>query len=221
MSEADKSPICVAIILSCHKYLSSRAFDQDITELPFEFRYFVGERDPRRFTNIALPTNVVELPCKDNYESLVFKVHEAIKWVSSNLEFDYILKTDDDIIFDSELILNLYDKILSNSVDYGGHFVRPEKMPLWSYMHQHSCEDPILKCIPAVSPQLPYASGGAYFLSKKAVNAYLNHFPLMRKDIIFEDGFMGACMQECPSHDDIRQGRWVDNDFRDAFQWDG
>ena len=216
MAPTDKYPTCVAIILSCRKYLSTRVAGQNMDDFPFEFRYFVGECSS--YDHIALPVNIIQLPCPDNYEGLVFKVYEAIKWVDQNLDFEYILKSDDDIVFDPKSILKLYNKVVDQSIDYAGSFKRPPPSS-WSYLHRGCCDDPILNSIPVLAPQEQYASGGGYFLSKRAVKAYLDHFSLMRKDLIFEDGFMGACLKNCPVADTIRQGRWSD-DFRKAFVWD-
>ena len=117
---------CVALIVSCHKYLHTRAQQQDTSALPFDFKVFVGKSHS---SNLALPLNTIELPCKDNYESLPQKVYEAIKWAKANLSFDYILKTDDDIVFNTAVIKDVFSIITHAKADYAGCFDR-QKLPL-------------------------------------------------------------------------------------------
>ena len=206
---------CVALIMSCRKYLYTRAANQDTSNLPFEFKYFIGE-DPS--SNLALPLNTIELPCNDNYESLPHKVYEAIKWAKANLNFDYILKTDDDIIFNTAAIKDVFSIITDTKADYAGCFDRG-KLPTYSYSHLGACEDPIMRRIPMLSPQCPYASGGGYFLSRKAVDAYLQAYPSLPKQIIYEDRMMGEYLNASSISQNILVQRIPKQEYKKAFYW--
>lgn len=207
---------CVALIISCRKYLYTRAAKQDTSALPFDFKYFIGE-DPS--SNLALPLNTIELPCNDSYESLPHKVNEAIKWAKANLNFDYILKTDDDTVFNAPAIRDVFSIVTSRQVDYAGSFSR-SKLPLYSYSHLGSCEDPILRCIPMLGPRSPYASGGAYFLSARAVDAYLDVYSSIPDHLIYEDGVMGECLSASSIFKDIVVQPFPPDEYRKAFFWD-
>lgn len=204
---------CFGIILSCDKYLNTRAEKQNTADLPMPYRYFVGDGVK------SIRGDVVGLKCPDNYESLHYKVYESIKWVDSNTEYDYILKTDDDIIFNRSNIEKIYKKIIESECDYCGNFtlVQNGYMSDW---HFGKCYDKIINKTHILCPKTYYASGGAYFLSRKFVKQYLNIFPTLNKNLIYEDAFMGVAFNECKKIDNslkILDG--VNRDILEAFNW--
>jgi hypothetical protein len=87
-----------------------------------------------------LEGNVLHLPCRDDYDSLIYKVREFCRWALSQ-QFDYVFKCDDDTFV-------VVDRLLS--FDPGGH--------------DYIGIDPV----DHVNPK--FASGGAgYWLSRRAV----------------------------------------------------
>lgn len=207
---------CFAIIISCFKNIN-KINNQATSNLPFDYSYFLGQSN--QDSSINKPHQ--KLDCKDNYESLIFKVFKAIQWVNKNEDYDYILKTDDDIIFNKEKINSLYKNIYQSDIDYTGFFnVNSYTLNKSYYSNYHfgKCEDQQINNTPVLCPAMnTYASGGAYFLSKKAVNKYLNEFPKEDKKLIFEDLLMGKILN---SQDNLKIERGLNNEFREAFKWE-
>ncbi len=207
---------CFAIILSCKKN-AEKMKAQNLDGFPFDYSYFIG--NDRSLTE-SINKNIKIAKCKDNYESLIFKTYESIKWVDENIEYDYILKTDDDIVFDNHKIEKLYKKIHSNNIDYTGYF-NEDSNSLYAYYsgyHFDKCEGPEINKNPVYCPpNNPYASGGAYFLSKLAVKKYLKQFPFEDKQLIFEDLLTGKILNNEPI---LNISRDFNKEIREAFSWD-
>lgn len=208
---------CFAIVLSCFKNYKKIEFDS-ASNLPFDYRYFIGKPNHPTAQLINKKTQTVD--CPDNYESLIFKVHESIKWVNENIKYDYILKTDDDIKFNQDKIKAIYKKIKSSNIDYTGFFnVSPitTNKDFYSRYHFGKCEDSTINSTPILCPAMnSYASGGAYFLSKKAVSEYLENFGSRSRSVIFEDFITGEIMNNCKS---INISRDLNEEIREAFCW--
>jgi hypothetical protein len=207
---------CFTIILSCHKEMD-RIKSQDTSQLPFDYSYFVGNDE--RPINVP-EKNITQLSCLDNYESLIFKVYESIKWVDSNIEYDYILKTDDDIVFDKLKINKLYETICSSGIDYTGFFnfsPNTTNREYYSNYHFGKCEDAKINQTSVLCPATDTcASGGAYFLSKKSVKEYLNQFHSQDKGLIFEDLFMGRILNK---YKKLNISKDFNQEIREAFLW--
>lgn len=213
--ETDKTNLCFSVILSCHKYIESRIKTQNIEELPFRYRYFIGKDEDKKNDN----KNIISLDCLDNYESLHYKVYEAIKWIDENVEYEYILKTDDDIPFKKDSIKKIYNKFVDGGYDYCGYFtlVKNGHMSSW---HCGKCEDSKINKAQVYCPPNHYASGGAYFLSKRFVKHYLETFPKMDKKLIYEDAFMGRVFSECEKVDGrLKKLDGVNKEILEAFNW--
>lgn len=186
---------CKTAILSCHKYLDSRSAHQNTDNLPFECYYFVGNTQPPNKTNILNKT-IIDLDCNDHYEGLPDKVYKSIQWLSCHTDFDYILKTDDDIVFNKENIVSIYEKIYSLGIDYAGNFVKVNSYK--STWHHNKCENTDLNNVSITVPTTEYCSGGAYFLSKKSVNFILNNYDKYKPaDLIYEDVTIGYILSYC------------------------
>ena len=125
----------------------------------------------------------------------------------------------DDIVFNTHAIRDVFRIVTSRQVDYAGNFSR-SKLPLYSYSHLGSCEDPILRCIPMLGPRSPYASGGAYFLSARAVDAYLDVYSSIPDHLIYEDGVMGECLNLSSISKDIVVQTFPPDEYRKAFYWE-
>ena len=209
---------CFTIVLSCFKNYKKIESDS-ASNLPFDYRYFTGK--PNYPTTQLINKKTQTVDCPDNYESLVLKVDESIKWVNENIEYDYILKTDDDIKFNQDKIKAIYKKIKSLNIDYTGFFQsspRTTNKDYYSQYHFGKCEDSIINSTPILCPAMnSYASGGAYFLSKKAVLEYLRNFASRSLSVIFEDVITGEIMNNCKS---MNISRDFNKEIREAFLWD-
>lgn len=152
-------------IISCHKFSSRRNSQRETWLLSFnkevaDYKYFLG-RGPEG----AVPAeDEIFLDVEDDYNSLPAKVKAVMQWALDH-DYEWVLKTDDDVYIYPDRILDGYDHHL-----YTGH---PNG---W------------------VSPQHPkgYMSGFAYWLAPQCVKA-IAEAPLDPK-IPHEDRWVGGVL---------------------------
>ena len=192
MNNLISSKTCFMGILSCKKY-KNRRDNQNLSNSIFEYKYFVG--DPTLTTAIE-EDQVVYLPCKDEYEFLPIKVLLMFDWIFKNKKFDYIFKTDDDIIFNFEKLKELYNFVSSNNIKYAGHFISTNGY--LSDYHQDKCENEIKNYLFLVQ-KCQYCAGGGYFLSNDVVQTIIEKnkkYDKIMQAEIFEDYFIGRFLNE-------------------------
>jgi hypothetical protein len=104
--------------------------------------FFVG----RPGAPAQIEGDTLYLDCADGYADLALKTHACISYCVSNIEFDYLLKCDDDTyLYVRRFLENCMDCFKNGAADYIGN------LP------------------PGISWQAgAYAQGGAYILSRKA-----------------------------------------------------
>jgi hypothetical protein len=207
----DTHDTCHTLILSCYKYLEDRITKQDKENLPFDFHYFIG--NSKSLTQTQIDRKIVTVNCLDYYENLPDKVYKSIEWIYNNLKFEYILKTDDDIVFNKENITKLYSEIYNSGIDYAGNLIRVSSYK--STWHKNKCENNQINNVSIDVPSTEYCSGGAYFLSKKSVEFILNNYALLKPpDLIYEDVAMGYVLSHCYG---IKKAKI--NNLNKAFIW--
>lgn len=174
-----------ALILSCEKYSFKRE-RQDTSQLPMDFRYFVGNP---HLTSPKEDGNIVYLPCRDEYEYLTKKTLLAFKWIRENLGFfDYILKTDDDVVFNEAKIKEMVNSLHEKNIDYAGIL---HKGGYRSRHHFGKCSDERMNVTLMPVPDVIYCIGGAYWVSTEGqeilarVEDYRPYFS------IYEDACIG------------------------------
>ena len=174
-----------ALILSCEKYSFKRE-KQDKESLPMDYRYFAGDPD----TDVAYQRDdIIYLPCRDEYEYLTKKTLLAFKWIRENIGFvDYILKTDDDVVFNKSKIENMAADLYKKQIDYAGIL---HKGGYRSGHHFGKCSDERMNSTLMPVPPVTYCIGGAYWVSKKgqkilaSIKDYKPYFS------IYEDACIG------------------------------
>lgn len=174
-----------ALILSCEKYAFKRS-RQDKTSLPMDYRYFAGN------PNLSEPQeidDVVYLPCRDEYEFLTKKTLLAFKWIRENIGFvDYVLKTDDDVVFDKQKIIEMLSNLRQKNIDYAGIL---HKGGYRSRHHFGKCSDDRMNSVLMPVPDVTYCIGGAYWVSQRgqkildSIEDYGSYFS------IYEDACIG------------------------------
>jgi GR25 family glycosyltransferase involved in LPS biosynthesis len=157
-------------ILSRQKYEYRRKL-QKLNNCPFEYMYFIGKPE-RMDVEVDMKNRIVYLPCKDDYESLTLKVYHMLKWIQTNKEVDYILKTDDDIQFNFANLSEIFLRAHLLKIDYGGYIAQNKKEVLL--------------------PLLEFCQGGGYILSKKSIDVIVNN--LLSEYTIFEDISIANCL---------------------------
>lgn len=179
---------CFMGILSCEKYKSKRSV-QDLSNSIFEYKYFIGNPELK---SAEVIDDIVYLPCGDNYEDLSYKTYLMVDWIINHYpHINYIFKTDDDINFDFEKLMEIYSNITLNNYQYCGNLVTPS--PHESVYHYGKCFDKS-KETPINVESFPYCSGGGYFISKKSAQLVVRDMNTYSN--IFEDYSVGKVLLE-------------------------
>ena len=98
---------------------------------------------------------------KDSYWNLSAKVLLGLEWANDNLEFDYLVKVDDDSYVRVEGISNVLRELHCDKHLYWGYFMGqafPEPTGKWAELKWFHCPH-----------YLPYAMGGGYVISQRTV----------------------------------------------------
>lgn len=121
---------------------------------------------------------------KDTYFNLPSKVLMGMRWVSDNLDFDYLVKVDDDMYLRIEVLAQLLREMNCEEMLYWGRFMarKPDRKG-------PNIEKNWLVC----AHYFPYATGGAYVLSEKVVKSAM---PSSKKVKLYnnEDVTVGAML---------------------------
>ena len=193
------------LILSCEKFKKRRE-RQNINVLPFPYLYFIGDSSLKKSVK---KNDIVYLPCKDTYECLTSKTLLALQWIKNNInEFDYIIKTDDDVEFNKIEIQDMCQSLSKEKTDYAGLF---HKGGYVSSYHFGKCLDTYINQQLMYVPNITYCAGGAYWLSRFALDTILST-DIIPYYSIFEDATIGNIL--------ISNGFIAkEMDVRKAFKW--
>jgi glycosyl transferase family 25 len=192
----------VLLILNCQKY-KYKADYQKITwlrYLPNNITYYHIVGNPELESEYIIKDNLITIKCPDDYCSLTKKIIIALDIINTNIEYDYIYKTDDDqILINNSLWIHLENVI--GSCNYGGYVIR--------------CQRHISK-YNSIRTELPnnilleetlYCNGRFYFLSKNSVkNLLKKKFQIMER--IIEDHTIGYFLD-----DDLKKKAYNFNNF--------
>jgi hypothetical protein len=173
-------------ILSCRKYEYRRKL-QKLNNCPFEYMYFIGKPECID-VEVDIENRTVYLPCKDDYESLTLKVYHMLKWIQTNKEVDYILKTDDDIQFNFSNLSEIFLRAHLLNIDYGGYVVQNKE----KYSLYHSIRNDVQNKKEVLLPLIEFCPGGGYILSKRSIDIVINN--LLDEYTILEDVSIANCL---------------------------
>ena len=112
-----------------------------------------------KFNDLLLLSNHI-----DSYDQLTEKVRKTIQWADENLQFDYLIKTDDDVIFRLDNMVDALRKMGCPEYLYWG-YKRVEEPVLRSKKSKYSEEK-----WNACPTYLPYWSGTGYVLGRGVVH---------------------------------------------------
>lgn len=135
---------------------------------------------------------------EEKYTNLARKIVYALTEISKKFNYDYIIKMDDDTMFNaSELDADVFN------YDYVGRFFEKfTQNELVIKLPSYNVEETI-KIYPAAFRDIPfeYAAGNFYILSKKAVDIVISNVHLLenfyKENVrISEDQFVGFCLHE-------------------------
>ena len=118
----------------------------------------------------------------DTYNQLTEKVRQTIQWADKNLQFDYLIKTDDDVVIRLDKMVDALRKIGCPERLYWGHFminITVDQTGKWKETNYNAC-----------STYLPYVSGTGYVLGRQVVQLITKHSEHLRH-FLSEDVSMG------------------------------
>ena len=135
-------------------------------------RFLVGTRDlePARTNNILKEQEMfgdllILESLRDSYANLSTKVLLGLRWADRSLEYDFLVKVDDDSYVRVEGISNALHKLDCDPRLYWGYFMGhayPEAVGKWAEQNWFQCPH-----------YLPYAMGGGYVVSQRTVRALM------------------------------------------------
>ena len=184
------------VILTCEKY-EGRADGIRGTWLPmvpdtFEVLFVYG----RPGLAPARDGDRLFLDCPESYEMLPRKVHALLAYAVAHLDFDYLFKTDDDTYLDLERFIACD----LQGADYVGQFRElpvpvPEIFKTW---HYGKCTDKSFEVPYERPPVCPWATGGGYFLSRRAAEVAAQRTTGTHGQHLFEDVMVGEALTRDP-----------------------
>lgn len=156
------------------------------------YYYFVGDPTISEEYLVDEKNRTVTLKVEDNYESLSKKTRGIIKFYLENY-FDSTLglvKTDDDIEINPNLVLNLLEK--NSEKSYFGLVVNVNSYYESTY-HWGKCESEEWNRTRAVVPESKYCAGGGYYINRETASRVVDKFDIY-DSIIFEDVATGVIL---------------------------
>lgn len=144
----------------------------------------VGKEEEMLLTEERHYSDMLILPdVEEGYDVLTKKLLSSFTWLTKNLEFDFLLKVDDDSFVDVRTLIRELTRKEDNKKLYWGYFNGRAKIQLrgkWQEENWNLCDR-----------YLPYARGGGYIISKQLVH-YIAQNAMLLNVYKNEDVSVGA-----------------------------
>lgn len=142
-------------------------------------------------------------PCGDHYEDIPMKMYHGFR-LASQMGTEFVLKLDETTrLADPARLLDVLEAEMRTK-DYvalqgiGNPGVAHPDLVRLSFYHATKVSNPVLRCMPAVLPQIPYARGSAYALSRRSLDALSRGY---FQTMLYEDfavGYALSCLGISP-----------------------
>ena len=143
----------------------------------------------------AIVGDCLYLDCPEAYEHLPEKMHKLLDFSMTNLEFDFLFKTDDDTFLDLERFI-AFDK---GQAGYIGQFKETAPGEIGRTWHFGKCSDKSYE-VPYERPFVcPWATGGGYFLDRAAAAIARAKTEATWREHLFEDVMIGEALTLDPA----------------------
>jgi hypothetical protein len=153
---------------------------------------FFTSKEPLSFD--VSPFLTINFPhLEETYNNLYLKILESLKYVNSELEYDYVIKIDDDTLFNIDRFNSTMltaDYIGSPEINLAENYISLPRLNLFKKidlgMHKGKCF---------------YMCGDFYALSKKAIEHVLSNIEKVKKikeEFICEDYLIGYLLENAP-----------------------
>lgn len=147
--------------------------------------------------SIDIPYPTIQVDVEEKYTTLYQKIYKGLKHIHQKLDYDYVIKIDDDTLVN----FNLLDKPLFEA-DYTGRMhgnfsINTIDINLPMYNIRHTID---LYPSKVFKTEFSFATGDFYILSKKAVNLILEKeaklSSFLESDYICEDQMIGYFLKD-------------------------
>lgn len=191
------------IIPTCRKYENKMDYVRTAwakRSLSFGFKYLFLVGDPT-IERAEIRGDVLYLPCRDDYESLVLKLFLAYEFIYKVFEFSYVYKIDDDCIVNLD---RLVGEILPQlKLQYYGGALHLKGASMNNKWHFGKCSSEKYN-VPYKFDKAPFdfAKGGyGYFLRRDVLPIIFGKSERLREDIkgfkyYFEDVYISEILGE-------------------------
>ena len=166
----------ILLILNCKKYNYKRLRQKkDWLDscLPDEYRYFHIQGDPSLNMPyvIHISDNLITVQCDDGYMFLPKKMALAFKCINETYNYDYVLKTDDDMkLIKKDFFFIMQNYLQKHNIDYGGKTLIIKEPMVTRYHCTNNNNEPI------VLEKTIYCSGHFYFVKKTIIEVLLTRY---------------------------------------------
>lgn len=136
-------------------------------------KQILGNNENVLLTEESHYSDLLILPdVEEGYDLLTTKLLASFSWVNKNLEFEFLLKVDDDSYVDiRQLVIELSRKTDTKNLYWGyfnGH-AQVKQKGKWAEQNWNICDR-----------YLPYARGGGYILSRRLVHYLAENANLLK-----------------------------------------
>ena len=138
--------------------------------------------------------DVLYLDVPETYEDLPRKVNRFLRYAVEHLDFDHLFKTDDDTYLDLPRFLG-FDR---GQADYIGQFREHPVGERGRTWHYGKCTDPAREVPWEGEFVCPWATGGGYFLSRRAAERAAERTEATCRGHLFEDMMVGEALTMDP-----------------------
>jgi hypothetical protein len=187
----------ILLIMNCKKYQYKAKIQKEtwLKTIPPNLLYYhvVGDKtlnDPYFFDE---ENHILSVKTPDDYNSLPWKVVQALDAIEQTFDYEFVFKTDDDQMLVKPLFLKTLIGLLEIKTpkpDYGGRIIEIKQPYLSEYHRIH----------PELPPKIPlyktnYCNGRFYFLSRFSILDLLSKREKIQKEYL-EDYAIGFHLSE-------------------------
>jgi hypothetical protein len=181
------SPIDVIFLIpTCARYAAKadavrRTWASELASLGYRYLFLMGNP---QLQNSVILEDVLHVPCRDDYESLLLKLVLGYQFLYSIANFTHIYKIDDDCYPDLTRITSSVLPQLS-SIQYAGGKTHPKGANINKKWHFGKCSDVRFdKVYHFDAAPFEYAKGGyGYFLRRDVLPVLFENVELLKKEI--------------------------------------
>jgi hypothetical protein len=130
------------------------------------------------------------LNCTETYENLPEKIHLFFKYCQEKLDFDYVLKVDDDSYLDPVQFLS-FDRKRGDYIGWFSDMGDEANTRIW---HYGKCTDKAREVPYEGEYVCEWARGGGYLLSRTAVEIVVEKTASSYLDHLYEDKMVGEAL---------------------------